>query len=53
MAYVPVFTPEDRDQTEAVACVSCKWSGPIGECKQSINDLVRCPKCDQPVEVVN
>ncbi len=35
-----------------IKCHTCDWHGRLIDAKHEINDVIRCPKCKQPIEFV-
>lgn len=42
---------QDIDRDLPVRCAGCGWRSMMRHAKAVMNDLVRCPECNQPVEV--
>jgi hypothetical protein len=39
----------ELDQAAPVACLECRWRGPLRETDGDPGDLARCPRCALPV----
>jgi hypothetical protein len=47
---MPITKPMPPGDTE-VGCPGCGWTGIIRECVMPMDDVIRCPHCEAPVEI--
>ena len=45
-------TPNQDSPIIKIKCYTCDWHGRLIDAKHGANDVIRCPKCKEPIEFV-